>query len=168
MPVPLNAIRFQNDLVVADPVLGGVLWASDKAMILPMDGVSVFLPAGLATDGETLWVADWATGIVWQVGFEGKIPATPVPVAFGLAKPEGLAIDIDGSLLVVEAGAQRLSRVNLTTGEVSVVVDGLKLGLPPMEAAAPIGLFDGVAVGASGAIYISGNAANVLYRIWPR
>jgi hypothetical protein len=41
MPVPLNAIRFQDDIVVADLGLGGVVWASDHAMILPMDGASV-------------------------------------------------------------------------------------------------------------------------------
>jgi hypothetical protein len=89
MPVPLNAIRFQDDIVVADLGLGGVVWASDGEMILPMDGASVFVPAGLATDGEVLWVADWATGIVWQIGFDGKTPLAPVPVAFALRIPRG-------------------------------------------------------------------------------
>ena len=168
MPVPLNAIRFQDDIVVADLGLGGVVWASDYAMILPMDGASVFLPVGLATDGETLWIADWATGIVWQIGFDGKTPLAPVPVAFGLANPEGLAVDIDGSLLVVEAGAGRLSRVDLTTGEVSAVVDGLELGAEGPPGMPPTWGFNGVAVGPSGAIYITGDVANVLYRIWPR
>ncbi len=168
MPLPLNAIRFQNDLVVADLGIGGVVWVSDHAMILPIDGASVFLPAGLATDGQTLWVADWATGIIWQISFEGKTPLTPVPVAFGLSNPEGMALDIDGSLLVVEAGAQRLSRVDLTTGEVSIMVDGLELGLESPPGVPPTWVFNGVAVGPSGAIYISGDVKNVLYRIWPR
>lgn len=168
MPVPLNAIRFKDDIVVADLGLGGVVWVSDHAMILQMDGASVFLPAGLATDGETLWVADWATGIVWQIGFVGKTPVTPVPVASGLAYPEGLALDIDGSLLVVEAGAQRLSRIDLTTGEVSIMVDGLELGVESPPGVPPTWGFNGVAVGSSGAIYITGDVTNVLYRIWPR
>lgn len=168
MPVPLNAIRFQDDLVVADLGLGGVVWRSDQAMILPMDGANVFLPAGLAADGEKLWVADWATGIVWQIGFAGKTPLAPVPVAFGLANPEGLAVDVDGSLLVVEAGAGRLSRVALATGELSVVTDGLEVGAPGPEGYPPTWVFNGVAVGSSGAIYITGDVTNVLYRIWPR
>ena len=167
MPAPLNAIRFKDDIVVADLGLGGVVWASDFSMILPIDGENVFLPAGMVTDGETLWIADWATGIIWQIDFEGKVPATTLPVAFGLANPEGLALDIDGSMLVVEAGAQRLSRVDLATGELSIVVDGLELG-----ATGPVGLpptwgFNGVAVGSLGAIYITGDVTNVLYRIWP-
>jgi sugar lactone lactonase YvrE len=168
MPVPLNAIGFQDDLVVASLGLGGVVRVSDHAMILPINGVNVFLPAGLATDGEVLWVADWATGIVWRIGFDGKTPLAPVPVAFDLANPEGLALDVDGSLLVVEAGARRLSRVDLTTGEKSVVVEGLELGVEASPGFPPTWSFNGVAVGPSGAIYITGDVTNVLYRIWPR
>lgn len=168
MPVPLNAVRFQDDLVVADLGLGGVVWASDGKMILPIDQTNVFVPAGLATSGDMLWVADWATGIVWQVGFDGKDPLTPVPVASGLANPEGLALDLDGSLLVIEAGAGRLSRVDLTTGEVSVVVDGLELGSVAPADVPPTWGLNGVAVSSSGAIYITGDVTNVLYRIWPR
>ncbi len=165
MPVPLNAIRFQGDLVVADLGLGGVVWASDGAMILPMDGESVFVPAGLATDGERLWVGDWATGVVWQVGFDGRAALAPVPVASGLANPEGLALDVDGGLLVVETSAGRLSRIDLATGAVSLVAAGLEIGVSPVAGSPPTYLFDGVAVGSSGAIYVTGSAANVLYRI---
>jgi sugar lactone lactonase YvrE len=168
MPVPLNAIRCQADIVVADLGLGGVVWASDHAMILPMDGASVSVPAGLATDGEVLWVADWATGIVWQISFDGKTPLAPVRVADGLANPEGLAVDIDGSLLVVESGARRLSRIDPTTGVVQVVVEELELGAVGPPYSPPIYFFNGVAVGPSGAIYITGDVTNVLYRIWPR
>jgi sugar lactone lactonase YvrE len=170
MPAPLNAIRFKGDIVVADPVLGGVIWASDHAMILPMDGASIFLPVGLVTDGEMLWVADWATGIVWQIGFIDKTPLPPVPLAFGLANPEGMALDIDSSLLVMEASAGRISRIDLTTGEVSVVVDGLEPGLqlPTGYPFPPSYGFDALAIGPSGAIYYTDNVNSVLYRIWPR
>ena len=168
MPVPLNAIRFQDDLVVADLGLGGVVWASDRAMILPMDGANVFVPAGLAADGEVLWVADWATGVVWRISFEGKTPRAPVQVAFGLSNPEGLAVDIDGSLLVVESGAQRLSRIDTATGVVQVVAEELELGLLGPPYVQPTYFFNGVAVGPSGAIYVTGDVSNVLHRIWPR
>lgn len=166
MPVPLNAIRFQDDLVVADLGLGGVVWATTHQLILGQP--NVYVPAGLAASGNTLWVADWATGIVWQVHFVGQTPQPAVPVAFGLANPEGLALDLDGSLLVVEAGAGRLSRIDLTTGEVTVVAEGLKLGAPGVAGMPPIWMFNGVAVGPSGAIYITGDVTGVLYRIWPR
>ncbi len=166
MPAPINAIRFKNDLVVVDLGLGGVVKASDKSMIMAIDNAKVFAPGGLATNGELLWVADWGTGTIWQISFTGGKPDVPVAVASGLMKPEGLALDQDGSLLVVETGASRLSRVNLKTGEVTPVAEGLKLGAVALEGAfPPTWGFDGVAVGKSGNIYVSGYGKNTIYSI---
>ena len=170
--VPLNAIRFQGYLVVAELGTGSVV-----RQISPgpppvretlADGLAV--PAGLtATDGD-LWVSDWLTGIVWQIVDEGVTLPSPIPVAelgFFSSFPEGLDVDVDGSLLVVETGAGRLSRIDLTTGEVSVVAEGLALGAEALPGMAPTGNFNGVAVGPSGAIYVTGDIANVLYRFKP-
>ena len=167
MPVPLNAIRFQDDLVVADLVLGGLVWASSGNLIVGPP--YVFVPTGLARSGNILWVADWATGIVWQLTFDdaGNLVAQS-PVAFGLSFPEGLALDLDGSLLVVETSAGRLSRIDPATGVVTAVAEGLQLGAPGVPGGAPTWMFNGVAVGPSGAIYVTGDIANVIYRIWPR
>ena len=165
MGAPLNAIRFQDDVVVVDLLLGGVVWAGDGTIILPMDGADVLLPAGLATDGEHLWVGDWATGVVWRLDFDGKTVTSTVPVAFDLSFPEGMALDLDGGLLVVETGAGRLSRIDLSTGDVSVVATGLSVGVPGVETMPPTWLFDDVAVGPSGAIYVTESGRNVLTRI---
>ncbi len=163
MAVPINAIRFKNDLVVVDLGLGGVVRASDKSMILPIDNTTVFAPGGLATDGELLWVADWGTGTIWQISFVGNTPNAPVAVATGLMNPEGLALDKDGSLVVVETGAARLSRIDLSTGEATTIVDGLKLGLPALTGFPPTWSFDGIAIGQLGKIYVSGAGKNVIY-----
>ena len=165
MAVPINAIRLSDDLAVVDLGLGGVVWASDHSMILPIDNATVFAPGGMATDGQHLWVADWGTGIVWQISFTGNTPNPPTVVATGLLSPEGLAYDQDGSLVVVETGASRLSRINLTTGVATPIVDGLELGLPALEGFPPTWSFDGVAIGQSGDIYVSGFGKNVIYRI---
>ncbi|MGB5319558.1 hypothetical protein [Eudoraea sp.] len=165
MGVPIDVIRFKNDLIVSDLGLGGVVWASDNSMILPIDNATVFAPSGLATDGETVWVADWGTGLVWQIDFEGNIPGTPFPIASDLMNPEGLALDLEGNLLVVETGASRLSKIDLATGEVTTIVEGLELSDPGLEGLPPTWGFDGVAVGSTGAIYISGGGANVVYRV---
>ncbi|MFO7720220.1 MAG: hypothetical protein R6W85_07255 [Gillisia sp.] len=165
MGAPIDAIRFKDDIVVSDLGLGGVVWASDNSMILPIDNVNVFAPGGLATDGETVWMADWGTGLVWQIDFDGKTPNAPVVVASGLANPEGLTLDMDGHLLVVETGASQLSRIDLFTGEVTKIVDGLELSGPGLEGFPPTWYFDGVAIGQSGDIYVSGGGANVIYRI---
>jgi sugar lactone lactonase YvrE len=55
------------------------------------------VPLGLASDGDTLFVADWATGIVWAVDVRERLPAG-VGVSCCL---EGIAVDGD-RLLVVE------------------------------------------------------------------
>ena len=88
-----------------------------------------------------------------------------VPVAQGLAGLEGLAVDQDGSLLVVEAKAGRLSRIDVVTGAVSVLAEGLELGSPGPPSMPPTWVFNGVAVGPSGAIYVTGDKSNVLYRL---
>ncbi len=167
MGAPIDAVRFMDDFVVSDIGLGGVVWASDNSMILPIDNASVFAPGGLATDGETVWVADWGSGIVLQIDFEGKTPAAPVVVASGLVNPEGLALDNDGNLLVVETGASRLSHIDLSTGVVTVVVDGLEFGSPGGEGFPPTWTFDAVAMGLSGDIYVTGGGPNIIYRLSP-
>ena len=165
LPFTINVIAFQDDLVVIDLVLGGVVWADTGEMILPIDQQQIYLPSGLATDGERLWVSDWATGIVWQLAFDGRTALEPVPVAFELANPEGLALDHQGGLLVVEEGAGRLSRVELASGEVHVIAEGLALGSSGSPVLPPSWLFSGVAVGADGVIYVTSDVDSAIYRI---
>lgn len=143
MGAPIDAIRFGEGIIVSDVTFGGVVWASDQSMILPIDNATVFAPGGLATDGETVWVADWGSGVIWKIGFDGNTPLTPVVAASGLMNPEGLAFEKEGSLLVVESGASRLSRIDLSTGESTKIVDGLELGGPGQEGLPPTYLFDG-------------------------
>jgi sugar lactone lactonase YvrE len=165
--VPLNAIRFQGDLVVAELGTASVVRANagdPSERVALVEGLGV--PAGLAATDDDLWVSDWATGLVLQVVADGEPLAEPVPMATDLAFPEGLAVAPDGSLLVVETGVGRLSRIDTTAGEVSIVAEGLELGAPGIpDGAPPTWSFNGVAVGPSGVIYVTGDKANVLYRL---
>jgi sugar lactone lactonase YvrE len=111
------------------------------------------VPAGLAATADSLWAADWAAGSVLQLVAGDQPLQQPKVVAQGLASPEGLAVDRDGSLLVVESGAGRLSRIDPATGKVSIVADGLSFETP-LPGAPPTTSFNGVAVGSSGAIYV--------------
>ena len=167
MAVPIDQVRFKDDIAVSDLGLGGVVWASDHSMILPIDNTYVFAPGGLATDGETIWMADWGSGIIWEIGFDGKTPKAPEVLATGLSFPEGIAYENEGSLVVVETGTSRLMRINLSTKEVTTVVEGLELNGSVLDGYPPTWGFTGVAVGQSGDIYVSGASAepNVIYRI---
>jgi DNA-binding beta-propeller fold protein YncE len=143
--VPVNAIRFGADLVVAELGTGSVVRQTPGGVRSTIaDGL--FVPSGLAATDDDLWVTDWASGFVWRIVTNGT--ATKVRVATGLANPEGIAVDHDGSLLVVESGAGRLVRI-LPTGEKVVLADGLDLG-------------------PSGAIYVTGDRASVVWRFEER
>lgn len=155
--VALNAIRFQGDLIVAELVSGQVvrLTSSGRTPIAQFQ-----VPTGMAAHGSDLWVADYAQGMVFQV-----LPdETTVPVASGLAGPEGLAVGQDGNLFVVESRAGRLSQIDLATGEVSTIVEGLEFR-QALPGEIPSLFLNGVAAGPSGAIYVTSDKANVLYRV---
>ena len=165
--VPMNAIRFRGDLIVAELGTGSVVRRSTATGERTTLATGLHVPSGLAATDWDVWVADWDTGIVWKIVAGGVTVPAPIAVARGLLGPEGLAVDRDDSLLVVESKAGRLSRIDLATGTLSTVADNLALG-----AAAPAGLpgtyiFNGVAVGQSGTIYVTGDLADVLYRLVP-
>lgn len=155
--LPLNAISFQGDIVVAELGSGSVV-RGDYSTIAS----GFFVPAGLAATDSDLWVADWATGFVFQIVDDGA--PVYIPVASGLVQPEGLAINSDGSLLVVESGAGRLSRIDLETGEVTAIVEGLETGSPAPPGYPPTWFFSDVAVDHSGFIYVTAEMSNLLYR----
>ena len=96
---------------------------------------------------------------------EGVPLAAALPVAGGLAGPEGLAIDADGCLLVVESAVGRVTRIDPATGATSVVAEGLPLGMPASPSMPPTWVFNGIAVGAHGAIYVTADIRNAVYRI---
>lgn len=164
--VPLNAIDFQGDLVVAELGSGQITrtdMTDPSQRETLMSGLAV--PSGMVASGEDLWVADWVTGMVWQVVRDGDVLSDPAPIASGLVQPEGMTIDHDGALLVVESGIGRLTRIDPNTGEISTVADGLATGFEGIPNYPPTWYFSGVAVDSTGTIYVSGDLDNVIYRI---
>jgi sugar lactone lactonase YvrE len=161
---PLNAIRFKGDLVVAGLTSVVRVSAADPE-VREMLAEGLDTPAGLAATDDDLWVSESGAGRVLQIVADGEALPEPVRVATGLSSPEGLTLTPGGSLLVVEAGAGRLSRINTRTGEVSTVAEGLKLGAEGIPGFPATWGFNGVAVGPSGTIYVTGDIGNVLYRI---
>jgi len=167
--VPINAIRFQGDLVVAELGTGSVVRMSaadpaERVTLVDAEG-GLAVPAGLTATDDDLWVSDLATGMVLQLVADGKLLEKPIPVATGLAFPEGMAVAPDGSLLVIETGAERLLRIDLATGKVSTVAEEIKVGLPDTKGFPP--MLSSVAVGPSGTIYIASDINNQLLVIRP-
>ncbi len=153
--LPINAIRHDGRIVAAAAGGSNVVNIDDPEDVLIGE---LGLPTGLASDGTTLYVSDWATGNVWAVDGAG-----PRVVVEGLAQPEGLAIDGD-RLLVVETGAQQVTAIDLATGETAPVITGLDFSATPVQGFLPNGALSGVAVGPDRAIYVSDDGTNSLYR----
>ena len=148
-----NATRHDGDIVATQLGLGNVVNAENPAEVL-LDGL--FVPLGLASDGDTLYVGDWASGIVWAVDDTGG-----TVLASGLVLPEGMTVDGD-RLLVVETGRQQVTAIDLATGDMSPVIVGLDSSDRIPEGFFPFGILSGVAVGER-SIYVSDDGVNKVY-----
>ncbi len=153
LAVPTNAIRHGGMLVATQAGLGNVVNAEDPTEVL-LDGLA--LPLGLASDGHTLYVADWALGNVWAVSDSGTSL-----LATGLTLPEGMAVDGD-RLLVVEPPLQQVTAIDLASGAASPAIVGLDYSDRIPEGFLPFGLMSGVAVDER-SIYVSDDGVNQVY-----
>src|SRR6056297_2094314 len=155
-----NAVRHEGDVVAAQVAAGNVVNAQDPTEVLldatMTGGFGPFVPLGLASDGDTLYVGDWATGIVWAVH-----DGSAAPLATGLEGLEGMVVDGD-RLLVVETGRQQVTAIDLVTGDVSPVIVGLDYSDRVPDGFFPFGIMSGVAVGER-SIYVSDDGVNKVY-----
>ncbi len=169
----VNAIRFQEDIVVAE--LGAdfkaprlILVNDNKRQVIADASQGLVTPAGLVAKDGHLWISDWSTGKILQVVSDGIPLVTPITAATGLDKPEGLAVDSAGRILIVESGKGQLSRLDLITGKVKVIAKKLGLGREGIPGMLPTFMFNGVAVDEQDVIYVTGEIDNVIYRIKPK
>lgn len=157
LAIVTNAVRHDGMVVATQLGLGNVVDAADPTHVL-LDGLVV--PLGLASDGDTLYVGDWATGIVWAVDDAG-----PRVVASDLVLPEGMAVDGD-RLLVVEPPLRQVTAIDLATGARSPVIVGFDYSARVPDGFFPFGPMAGVAVG-DRSIYVSDDGVNKVYE-FPR
>lgn len=87
----------------------------------------------------------------------------------GLEGPEGVDIGADGKVYVAEAKVGRVIAYDPKDKSKTVIVDGLKTGLPAAEGTLPAYTTTGVAVSKKdGAIYVASDITNAIYRIAPK
>lgn len=125
-------------------------------------------PVGLVADTKAkepgVYVTEVRSGKVTRVRLSDGARRT---VATGLKAPEGIALHPDGGLIVAEVGRKRLVRIDAATGRVTVLASGLRIGLPESEGLPPGYIPTGVAVGASGTLYVTSDIESALYRFVP-
>ena len=165
--LPLNAISLDGDIIVAE--LGSHRLVRRKAgsptSEVLMDNIPV--PTGLAAANDQLYVADWLTGTIYQILVNGQPMQTPHPVITGLKQPEGMALDAQGRLLVVETGTQRLLRIDPQNPQIEVLATGLSTGLQGPQGYPPSWLLSSVVVDACGRITLTQDLTNSLLRVVP-
>ena len=163
----VDALPLGDDIIVSEYETGRVLRfhpASPDVRTVIASGLEE--PAGLAVHGGDLYVAD-RSGTLFQILDDGERLDPPRPVASGLAGPEGIAADEDGTLYVVEEDAGRVTQVDPETGAATLVADGLALhGVERriLEETTSVGFLAGIAVG-NGSLYVSGYPESRVYRI---
>ncbi len=114
--------------------------------------------------GNVIYVTEIAAGAVSQ--FDVASGARKV-VADGLAGPEGIDVGPDGKLYVAEVGQKRVVSIDPATGAKTVIASNLDIGLEPFPGGPPALVPTGVAVAKSGAIYVSSDRRNALYKLTP-
>ncbi len=165
--VPLNAIDLDGDIVVAELAAHRVVrrkaGTADTEVL--MAGIAV--PTGLAAAGGDLYAADWLSGTVYQLMAGDMVLATPHAVVTGLSRPEGMALDAEGRLLVVETGQRRLLRIDPRDAGIEVLADELAVGLSGVPGYPPSWLLSSVTLDACGRITLTQDLNNSLLRVVP-
>lgn len=129
-----------------------IAWGEDDAgLVLKTLPLPTETPGDLAFDGEALWVADWAGGLLWRIAAEDgtvlESVAAPCYRPRGLAWHDGhlyIVDDYDGRIYVLD----RASGITLTTYRTP---GGTGMGLA----------HDGTA------LWLSDNGADQLHRLIP-
>lgn len=161
-----NALAFKDAIVVANYERKDVVSIDpanpDRRNVLAS---GLAYPLGLATDGTNLYVGDFLRGQLFQIVADGAKLDPPQLIAEGLQGPEGMALTGDGRLLVVESQADRLSIMDLATGQLRPLVTDLGLLRDLPRSRPQHYFFNGVDVDASGMIYVTADRTNMIYRL---
>jgi sugar lactone lactonase YvrE len=114
--------------------------------------------------GNLIYITEISAGAITQI--DTATGARKV-VADGLAGPEGIDVGPDGRLFVAEVGQKRVVAINPETGAKTVIASNLDIGVPTYTGGPPALVPTGVAVAKSGAVYVSSDIRNALYKLTP-
>jgi len=114
--------------------------------------------------GNLIYLTEIAAGAVTEIDVA---TGQRRMVADGLAGPEGIDLGPDGRLYVAEVGQKRVVAIDRVTGAKTVIASNLDIGLPLYPGGPPALVPTGVAVGPSGAVYVSSDIRNALYKLTP-
>lgn len=119
-------------------------------------------PVGLVGGpGGEIYVTEAFVGAVSRIDTNGE----KTVVAKDLKMPEGIARGPSGQLIVAEVGAKRLIEIAPDSGKVTEIAANLPIGLTGAPGGLSTHIPTGVAVGATGVIYVSSDVENAIYKV---
>jgi sugar lactone lactonase YvrE len=163
---PVDAIEMADGtLYVAELASGNLVKVSADGKERSTIAKELRAPAALAKGRDNiLYVTENAAGAVTQIDVASGARKV---VADGLAGPEGIDVGPDGKLYVAEVGQKRVVAIDPASGTKTVIASNLDIGLEPYPGGPPALVPTGVAVGAGGAVYVSSDRRNAMYKLTP-
>ncbi len=162
---PAGVILQNNgDPIVADFATGRIIGlhrADRRQHDILADGLAG--PVGLVWAGPgAVYVSEALAGTLVRIELDD---GSKVIIAKGLAQPEGILLMADERIAVVEVGQRQLIAVDPATGEVEVLATNLPVGERAAGAPAPVYVPSGVAQGADGSLYLTGDRNNSILKL---
>jgi sugar lactone lactonase YvrE len=163
---PVDAVEMADGtLYVAELGSGNLVKVSADGKERATVAKELRAPAALAKGRDNVvYVTENAAGAVTQIDLASGARKV---VTDGLAGPEGIDVGADGKLYVAEVGQKRIVSIDPATGAKTVIASHLDIGLETYPGGPPALVTTGVAVGAGGAIYVSSDRRNALYKLTP-
>jgi sugar lactone lactonase YvrE len=123
-------------------------------------------PVAMVSAGPgAVYVTEYATGAVVRINLAN---GSKNVIASGLKAPEGIDVAPDGRLIVAEVGLRRIVAVDPKDGTITPLAGNLAIGLQGFQGGPPAYVPTGVAVGKSGAIYVTSDVRNAIYKLAPQ
>lgn len=161
--VPFDVLELPDGaLLVAQLGAGNVVMVkSGPERSVAIDNLVTPVSLARGNDGR-IYISQFAAGQI--VAVDLATGAREV-VARDLQGPEGIAFDARGRLLVAEVTAKSLSAIDLSSGNKETLAKDLHIGLQLSPGLPPMGATTGVAVSSSGAVYVSADLTDSIYRV---
>jgi sugar lactone lactonase YvrE len=163
---PVDAVEASDGtLYVAEMASGNLVKVSPDGKTRSTLAKDLRAPVAMA-QGPTnvVYITEIAAGAVTQIDVASGARKV---VTDGLSAPEGIDVGPDNKLYLAEVGQKRIVAIDPATGAKTVVASNLDIGLPTYPGGPPALVPTGVAVAKSGAIYVSSDLRNALYKLTP-
>lgn len=163
---PVDAVEGNDGtLYVAELGSGNLVKVSPDGKTRSTFAKDLRAPVAMAQGpNNVVFITEIAAGAVTQIDLASGARKV---VADGLSAPEGIDVGPDNKLYVAEVGQKRIVAIDPASGAKTVIASNLDIGLPTYPGGPPALVPTGVAVAKSGAIYVSSDVRNALYKLTP-